>query len=156
MERRRIVRATGKVPSSEGRSIYFVNRLCVTDSRFALDVRLNARDNGAMKDADEIAGYKLQMLMLERRDTSRNMARFDVLAIEPTLFGDSALVREWDRLGSTGRRRLDLHANPDAAIEALDIWLGKGAEAIGLGCKRRSGVFARIPTTPSTACSRVT
>ena len=92
---------------------------------FALDVRLSARDNGAMKNADEIAGHKLQMLVLERREADRNMARFYVLAIEPTLFGDTALVREWGRLGSIGRRRLDLHANPDAAKEALDIWLAR-------------------------------
>jgi len=38
------------------------------------------------------------MLVLERRDENRNMARFYVLAIEPILFGDSALVREWDGL----------------------------------------------------------
>lgn len=53
--------------------------------------------------------------MLERRDPSRNMARFYVLAIEPTLFGDMALVREWGRIGSLGRRRLDLHANVTSA-----------------------------------------
>jgi predicted DNA-binding WGR domain protein len=50
----------------------------------------------------------LQMLVLERRDSHRNLARFYVLAIEPTLLGDSALVREWGRIGTLGRRRLDL------------------------------------------------
>ena len=43
------------------------------------------------------------MLVLERRNASRNMARFYVLAIEPTLFGEMALVREWGRIGSWGR-----------------------------------------------------
>jgi predicted DNA-binding WGR domain protein len=66
---------------------------------------------------------KLQMLVLERRDKSRNMARFYVLAIEPTLFGDSALVREWGRIGSWGRRRLDLYADAKASGEALETWL---------------------------------
>jgi predicted DNA-binding WGR domain protein len=66
---------------------------------------------------------KLQMLVLERRDKSRNLARFYVLAIEPTLFGDAALVREWGRIGSLGRRRLDLHADPVAARESLALWL---------------------------------
>src|SRR2546430_13587584 len=37
----------------------------------------------------------VQYLVLERRDPARNMARFYVLTIEPTLFGDTALVREW-------------------------------------------------------------
>ncbi|MFC4842444.1 MULTISPECIES: WGR domain-containing protein [Bradyrhizobium] len=50
----------------------------------------------------------VQYLVLERRDPARNMARFYVLTIEPTLFGDTALVREWGRLGGRGRRRLDL------------------------------------------------
>ena len=66
---------------------------------------------------------KLHMLVLERRDDSRNMARFYVLAIEPTLFGDSALMREWGRVGSWGRRRLDLYADAKASGEALETWL---------------------------------
>ncbi|WP_247992268.1 hypothetical protein [Bradyrhizobium sp. 186] len=34
--------------------------------------------------------------------------------IEPALFGDTALLREWGRLGKRGRRRLDLSAGPGA------------------------------------------
>ena len=78
-----------------------------------------------MKDTDEFVGRKLQMLVLQRCDARRHMARFYVLAVEPTLFGDTALVREWGRIGSKGRRRLDLHCDPDAAAEALDIWLAR-------------------------------
>jgi predicted DNA-binding WGR domain protein len=47
------------------------------------------------------------------------MARFYVLAIEPTLFGDTAVVREWGRIGSLGRRRLDLYPDTASAAEAL-------------------------------------
>jgi predicted DNA-binding WGR domain protein len=65
---------------------------------------------------------KLQ-LVLERRCPEKNMARFYVLAIEPTLFADSALVREWGRLGAEGRRRIDLHENDGTAREALELWL---------------------------------
>ncbi|MGY4437513.1 WGR domain-containing protein [Bradyrhizobium sp. LM2.3] len=42
----------------------------------------------------------VQYLVLERRDPARNMARFYVLTIEPTLFGDTALVREWGRVSA--------------------------------------------------------
>lgn len=59
---------------------------------------------------------------LERIDVSRNMARFYALSIEPTLFGDAALVREWGRIGTPGRRRLDLYpsvANADDALRRL-------------------------------------
>ena len=34
-------------------------------------------------------------ILLELIDPTQNMARYYVLSIEPTLFGDSALVREW-------------------------------------------------------------
>lgn len=67
----------------------------------------------------------VQLLVLERRDPARNMARFYVLSIEPTLFGDVALVREWGRLGTQGRRRLDLFREHATASEALDTWLGR-------------------------------
>ena len=80
-----------------------------------------------MKNAGEVADHRLQMLVLERRVPSRNMARFYVLTIEPTLFGDMALVREWGRIGYLGRRRLDLHANVTSAAEALDTWLARKA-----------------------------
>ena len=84
-------------------------------------------DIRAMTETSAVAGYKLQMLVLERRNASRNMARFYVLAIEPTLFGEVALVREWGRIGSWGRRRLDLHPNRTAAAESLDAWLARKA-----------------------------
>lgn len=51
----------------------------------------------------------VQLLVLERREPNANMARFYVLSLEETLFGDTALVREWGRLGTPGRRRLDLY-----------------------------------------------
>ena len=68
------------------------------------------------------------MLVLERRDEARNMARFYVLAIEPTLFGETALIREWGRIGAQGRRRLDLHVDQVAAAEALDVWLRRKSQ----------------------------
>jgi predicted DNA-binding WGR domain protein len=95
-----------------------------------LDGATLARENTAMKEAaiehvNETADPRLQVLVLERCEPSRNMARFYVLAIEPTLFGDMALVREWGRIGSSGRRRLDLHASVSSAREALNAWLAR-------------------------------
>ena len=94
---------------------------------YALDGLSRRRDNGSMTDKGDPASHKLQMLVLERRDASVNMARFYVLAIEPTLFGDTAVVREWGRIGSLGRRRLDLYPDTAAAAEALDVWLDRKA-----------------------------
>jgi len=66
---------------------------------------------------------KIQYLILDRRDPAANMARFYVLAIEESLFGDAALIREWGRIGTAGRRKIELHENRDRAIEALETWL---------------------------------
>lgn len=41
------------------------------------------------------ASSNVQLLVLERREPAANVARFYVLSIEETLFGDAALVREW-------------------------------------------------------------
>jgi len=85
----------------------------------------------------------LQMLVLDRSDPAQNMARFYVLAIEPTLFGDVALVREWGRRGCYGRRRLDLYGDQEAAAEALQDWLlrktrrGYGVVAASVTNERR-------------------
>lgn len=62
-------------------------------------------------------------VVLTRRDPARNMARFYRLAVEPTLFAEVALVREWGRIGSFGRRRLDLYATVEAAEAALGALL---------------------------------
>jgi predicted DNA-binding WGR domain protein len=67
----------------------------------------------------------LQVRVLDRRDESRNMARYYVLSIEPTLFGECALIREWGRIGPTGRRLSNPHANPAVAAEALEAWLAR-------------------------------
>lgn len=47
------------------------------------------------------------------------MARFYCLSLESSLFGDAVLVREWGRIGTVGRRRLDLYADAVQAQEAL-------------------------------------
>lgn len=60
-----------------------------------------------------------QALHLERRDASRNMARFYLLSVERSLFGDAVLVREWGRIGTRGQRRLDLYEHEEHAREAL-------------------------------------
>jgi predicted DNA-binding WGR domain protein len=59
-------------------------------------------------------------LLLRRIDPVRNMARFYGLAIEPTLFGGAALVRDWGRIGTRGRRKVELYADPGHAALALE------------------------------------
>ena len=45
--------------------------------------------------------------------------RFYRMEIWPDLFGRALLLRQWGRIGTEGRRRLDPHPDPGAAINAL-------------------------------------
>ena len=65
----------------------------------------------------------IQLLVLDRIDGAPNMAHYYVLSVEPTLFGDTAVVREWGRIGTAGRRRIELHAEHTGARTALSVWL---------------------------------
>ena len=52
---------------------------------------------------------------LRRRDGPRRMARAYMMDVQRDLFGRWTLVREWGRIGSPGRVRLDPH---DDALNA--------------------------------------
>lgn len=56
---------------------------------------------------------------LRHVDPAKNMARFYVLALQPTLFGEVALVREWGRIGSPGRVQVTAYATTEEAEAAL-------------------------------------
>lgn len=55
-------------------------------------------------------------LYLTRRDAARNMARFYVLSLEETLFGEIALVRNWGRIGSAGQMQRQTFDGRGAAV----------------------------------------
>jgi predicted DNA-binding WGR domain protein len=102
-----------------------LNRCGITDSNFALDVSWRLGRHFVMFNDQTLAPQRIQLLVLERVDKTQNMARYYVLSIEPTLFGDAALVREWGRLGSIGWRRIDLYSIGSDAQIALDAWLAR-------------------------------
>src|SRR5690349_23251337 len=60
-----------------------------------------------------------------------NEWRFYRMEVWPHLFGPALLLRQWGRIGTEGRRRLDAHPDPGAAINAL---------ARLAGWKRRRGL----------------
>jgi predicted DNA-binding WGR domain protein len=76
----------------------------------------------------------LNVLVLERVDRTKNMARYYVLSVEPTLFAESALVRRWGRIGGAERTRIDLHPSSPLAQIELNKWLER---------KRRRGYQLR-------------
>jgi predicted DNA-binding WGR domain protein len=65
----------------------------------------------------------IQYLVLDRCDPTCNMARYYVLSIESSLFGETTLIREWGRIGRLGQRRIELYENQSRAVEALETWL---------------------------------
>ncbi len=73
------------------------SRLPSSDSQYSLDEAARPYENAGM-----------EVLHLRRLDLDRNVVRFYSLTIEPTLFGTASLVREWGRIGTYGRRRVDL------------------------------------------------
>jgi predicted DNA-binding WGR domain protein len=58
--------------------------------------------------------------LLFRVDPELNMARFYKLDVQPTLFGEWAVVREWGRIGRGGTVRSDAYDTIGAAEKARD------------------------------------
>jgi len=69
-------------------------------------------------------------IYLERHQPARRMHRYYRLTVEPNLFGEWSLVREWGRVGHPSRSRIELHATEQDAQAAMQR---KGNE------KRRRG-----------------
>ena len=58
------------------------------------------------------------------RDTGQHLPasnewRFYRMAVWPDLFGRALLARQWGRIGTQGRVRLDPHPDASAAVNAL-------------------------------------
>jgi predicted DNA-binding WGR domain protein len=66
-------------------------------------------------------------IVLERVDAARNIARYYVLSIEPTLFAKHTVIRRWGRIGSLGRERLRFFGDDDRsqAQVTLETWLAR-------------------------------
>ena len=58
-------------------------------------------------------------IRIERVDPEANMHRFYRLRLMPDLFGGVSLLREWGRIGTQGRHRIELFADAGRAADAL-------------------------------------
>jgi predicted DNA-binding WGR domain protein len=71
---------------------------------------------------------------LRRIDPDRNMARFYSMSVQPNLFGEWALLREWGRIGSAGRLVSGRFASEQEAALAMAEYvkakLSKGYELV--------------------------
>jgi len=62
----------------------------------------------------------MRAVHLRRIDAARNMARYYALDVQPTLFGEWALMREWGRIGQGGQQRVAVYGTEGEAAAALD------------------------------------
>jgi predicted DNA-binding WGR domain protein len=78
------------------------------------------------------------MIELRRIDPARNMRRFYRLDTQPDLFGGFLLMKQWGRIGTSGRITAERFETPGLAAVAL----AKQARR-----KERRSYTARCPTS---------
>ena len=64
---------------------------------------------------------RLSAVILHRIDHEQNMHRYYRLDVQPDLFGEWALVREWGRIGQAGRYRVDPYPTAALAKERMQF-----------------------------------
>ena len=90
-----------------------MNRSRRIDSDKSLDAASEGSDYPVME--KEEAGP----VHLHRIDTTQNMRRFYMLAIQPTLFGGASVIRNWGRIGSAGQAMTETFDSEKDAQDAL-------------------------------------
>jgi len=63
----------------------------------------STRRDTACQELPAVVGFQ-QYARFERSDPATNRERFYLLAVQPTLLGDVALMRTWGRIGTNGHR----------------------------------------------------
>jgi predicted DNA-binding WGR domain protein len=86
------------------------------------------------------------LIELKKTDETQNMHRFYRMSLQPDLFGNISLLREWGRIGSRGRIRVDTHQEKAEAIKAM--------AKLATEKQRRGYRLAHQKTTPLTTPSR--
>jgi predicted DNA-binding WGR domain protein len=92
--------------------IDLMNQSSQIDSRFALVIGCGAWQHPGMEETPS-------EILLKSIDHQRNRARFYALSIQPTLFGELSLVRQWGRIGSLGQYKLEFHPTAESAYRAM-------------------------------------
>ncbi|MCJ8507050.1 WGR domain-containing protein [Rhizobium lemnae] len=64
-------------------------------------------------------GKQTAPVHLHRIDPERNMHRFYLLSLQPTLFGGVSVTRNWGRIGSSGQTMMQTFEAEDDATAAL-------------------------------------
>lgn len=68
-----------------------------------------------------ILSTDFEPLSLTRRDPDLNMARFYAIALQPTLFGEVSIIRNWGRIGTKGQLMLETFPSQGTAKRQADL-----------------------------------
>jgi len=69
----------------------------------------------------------MNAVYLTRIDPAHNMARYYAMSLQPTLFGECSVVREWGRIGRGGQVRETCHTTEgEAQVFVAHILRQKG------------------------------
>jgi len=92
------------------------------------------------------------MVFLTRIDPTRNINRFYVVEVMPSLFGDWTVMREWSRRGSPGIMRLSSYARCNEAETAerrtIERRLAHGYSAEVIRSCRSAALLSCHPPAP--------
>ncbi len=81
-------------------------------------------------------------LYVERSDASKNMARYYAMSIEPNLFGDVCLLRNWGRIGTKGQMMVHhFRREEEAVLLFLDLLKRKRARGYRPKTIRRNSLL---------------
>jgi len=72
-----------------------------------------------IRELPAVVGFA-QYARFERLDPTANCARFYLLAVQPTLLGEVALVRTWGRLGTQGQSLTATFLDRQSAQQSLE------------------------------------
>jgi predicted DNA-binding WGR domain protein len=92
--------------------ITIMNRSARIDSTKSLDAASEGSETPVMEHEEAGPVY------LRRINPSRNMRRFYVLVLQPTLFGGASVIRNWGRIGTNGQSMMETFDSDDDAINA--------------------------------------
>ncbi len=65
----------------------------------------------------------IQYLVLDRCDPTCNMARYDILSIEPSLFGETTLTHDGIHISWPDQTRIALYKIHTVAMAVPESWL---------------------------------
>jgi predicted DNA-binding WGR domain protein len=98
--------------------------------------------------ATDVATNDWPATMLRRVDRNRNMSRFWSARLQPSLFDEVLLVRNWGRIGSRGQERSYWFSTRPAALAAFEkITAAKRRRGYDAG-QESEAQAARQPSAP--------